>query len=108
MAYINRNGETRPNLAGEFCGNHPRDREPICGPHEDREAARQRQRDFLAHMRFGAPSACAAGSSQEMAAKGFVGLYFKESRELIEGETPIETDEFHEEHVSRTHQGDFR
>jgi hypothetical protein len=47
-------------------------------------------------MRFGKPSNCQAGTSKEMAAQGWVGLYFKEDQPLYSWETPVETDELTE------------
>lgn len=66
MAYMNKEGNgPYPCDAGEYCGNHQKGSVAYSAL-------------WLAKMRFGRPHACQAGTSAEMAAKGFVGLYLKE------------------------------
>ena len=102
MAYETKRGGPYPNLAGEFCGNHSVGSKPLFDWHNpDPEEAVKRQEDYLARMRFGKPSCCQAGTSEEMARRGYVGLYLKEDRPLRVGETPVETDELTEDAVSR-------
>lgn len=86
MAYTVNGKGPYPDKAGEFCGNH----DP-AGPADS---------DYLKRMRFGKPSCCDDGTSREMAAGGWVGLYLKEDRKLFEWETPIETDALTEAVVS--------
>ncbi len=55
-----------PNKAGEFCGNH----------HPTYDTARP-------EMRWGRPRPCKAGTTEEMEAQGFVGLYLKEDQPIL-------------------------
>jgi len=87
-----------PDKAGEFCGNHLPGSPAIRRFHES--PADRHQREYLARMRFGKPSSCAAGTSEEMAAQGWVGLYLKEDSKLLSWETPVETNQLTEEVVS--------
>lgn len=90
-----------PDKAGEYCGNHFPGSEPALGVGQSPQVAKRHQEEWLARMRFGKPANCGAGTSEEMAQKGWVGLYLKEDRELYEWETPIDTNELHEDQVSR-------
>ena len=90
-----------PDKAGEFCGNHSPGSLPIRSFFETAEEAAPRQREYLARMRFGRPSNCDAGTTEEMVARGYVGLYLKEDCELLSWETPTETDELTEDYVSK-------
>ena len=96
-----------PDKAGEFCGNHHPDFEatPLLSLHETPRQAQQRQFMYLLGMQFGKPSNCKAGTSEEMAARGYVGLYLKEDRKLLSWETSIETNELTEAVVSKTPEG---
>jgi len=79
MAYMTADGQGPcPNKAGEYCGNHNPQYEPICCFHETPGQARQNERAWLSDKRFGKPHSCEAGTSEEMAAKGYVGLYLIE------------------------------
>lgn len=89
-----------PNKMGEFCGNfHPKSEKTLENKKQPDPRLHAHQKRSM--MRFGKPSNCKAGTSAEMAAKGYVGLYLKEDRKLFDWETPIETDELTEEFVSR-------
>lgn len=100
MAYSYRGKGPYPNKAGEFCGNHRLDEQFLCAVNEGYADAEKRNRLYLAGMHFGKPSKCKAGSSEEMAAMGFVGLYAKCGRMLYDWETAIDCEELSEEHVS--------
>lgn len=100
MAYMSHGKGPYPNKTGEFCGNYLPGSFPIRLLHQTQEEADQHQREWLAHMRIGRPSNCAAGSSGEMAAKGWVGLYLKEDCNLHDWEVPVDTDELSENYVS--------
>lgn len=89
-----------PDKAGEFCGNHMPGSSPCPVQGESRPDAAERQKEYLAWMRFGKPSNYNAGTSKEMAAAGWVGLYLKEDRKLFDWETPVETDELTEDRVT--------
>lgn len=87
--------------AGEFCGNWRLNSPAMrCGGESQRDAERH-LRKYLARVRFGKPSPCALASSEEMAAMGWVGLYLKEDRNLFDWETAVDTDELHEDCVSK-------
>ncbi len=105
MAYKTKdNDDPFPHLAGEFCGNHKLGGRVIPRRHETQRRAEEREKQWLAGMRFGKPSSCEAGTSEEMAAAGYVGLYAKEDRSLFDWETPIETDALTEAVVTLTQQ----
>lgn len=90
-----------PDKAGEFCGNYTPGSPACCHLNEPPAEAERRQEERLALMRFGRPSKCAAGSSEEMAAQGYVGLYLKEDAKLSAGSIPMDTDELQEDRVSK-------
>ena len=92
MAHIIHGVGPYPDKAGEFCGNHLPGRGLFYSFWESRESQERDQKSHLARMRFGKPSSCKAGTSEEMAANGWVGLYLKEDRKLLSWETPFETD----------------
>lgn len=85
-----------PDKAGEFCGNHRPGSPATCYWDQSPLQAKESQRHWLALMRFGRPSNCKTGTSEEMAAQGWVGLYLKEDRPLYGRETSVETDELTE------------
>lgn len=63
MAYIRKDGSgPYPNKAGEYCGNHHPTLKPFC----------------FDGKRYGRPRPCANKISEEMAAAGWVGLYWEE------------------------------
>lgn len=103
MAYKIKDGKgPYPNKAGEFCGNyHP---DPGFGipqlTTETIQEATQHHVKWLLQMRFGKPSNCPGGTSEEMTRQGFVGLYLKKDRELYDWEMPIETDKLTEAYVT--------
>lgn len=101
MAYMTKGKGPYPNKAGDFCGNHVPGSPVLRSFHESQAEAQRHQQVWLAQMRFGKPSNCEAGSSAEMAAKGYVGLYLKEDRDLFDWETPVDTDELTEAVVSK-------
>lgn len=82
-----------PDKAGEFCGNHLPGSPPCLAFNETPREAERHQREWLSRMRFGKPSRCKAGSSEEMAADGCVGLYLKEDRPLRGMEIAMDTKE---------------
>ena len=94
-----------PDKAGEFYGNHHPDWPLYLSindtTEEMRAASLKHHKEWLAGMRFGKPSNCAAGTSKEMEAQGYVGLYLKEDRKLYSFETPLETDALTEAVVSK-------
>ncbi len=103
MAYMIDGKGPYPNKAGEFCGNHHPglDTYPSVSLQETPAEAQRRHQERLARMRFGKPSSCGMGTSEEMAAKGYVGLYLKEDSDFIRtSQVQIETDELTEEFVS--------
>jgi hypothetical protein len=104
MAYRINDGALRPNDAGEFCGNgRPLDEDlarPLLMHGETPTQGAQRLRAFHATMRYGKPSCCEMGTSDEMAAEGWVGLYLKEDHPRPLGATTIETDALTEAVVS--------
>lgn len=79
-------GGPYPDKAGEYCGNHPKGHQALCMYGQPQSEADAQQRAWLATMRFGRPRPCKAGTSEEMEARGYVGLYLKESRTLFDWE----------------------
>ncbi len=92
-----------PDKAGDFCGNHAPGGGLVISFHETVKEAERHHREYFARMRFGKPSSCSAGTSEEMVALGYIGLYLKEDRKLLHFETPIETDKLTEDYVSKAH-----
>jgi len=81
MAYMMKDGKgPYPCYAGEYCGNHDPQSEPARRLYESPAEARRREVESFANMRFGRPRSCQAGTSAEMAARGYVGLYLKEDQ----------------------------
>lgn len=93
MAYKTARGGPYPNNRGEFCGNHLPGTKLIPLSNESPEETEARLQEYLARMDFGKPSSCKAGTPEQMAAEGWVGLYLKEDRKLSSFETPVETNE---------------
>lgn len=86
MAYMDKGvvpGGPYLHKAGKYCGNHHKGSSALAGFHENQEQADAHQREYLAKMRFGRPRPCAAGTTVEMEAQGYVGLYLKEDRKLM-------------------------
>lgn len=100
MAYRTKAGTLCPNLAGEFCGNHMPESWPVAMFGETPQEAEAHQRRYLAQMLSGKPSTCPAGTSEEMAAKGYVGLYLKNDVPIPPDGILVETDELTEGIVS--------
>ncbi len=92
MAYMTADGKgPYPNKAGEYCGNyHPRI-PPHRGWHESPAQAEERQRRYLAKLRFGRPRPCRMGTTEEMEARGYVGLYLKADQPLLWGSVEVDT-----------------
>ena len=72
-------GGPYPNKKGEYCGNHRKGSELLVSLHETPE------------MVFGRPRPCKAGTTEEMEARGYVGLYLKETRQLTNCEVECPT-----------------
>ncbi len=109
MAHMNHGvvpGGPYPDKAGEYCGNHLRGSDPFSSFRETPEQARKHQREYLAIMRFGRPRACKAGTTEEMEARGYVGLYLKEDQKLMDWETPCPTPPEMLEPPAKPEQGD--
>ena len=99
MAYMTNGKGPYPHKAGEFYRNH----RPGARSHTLRHGncsldveARQQG------MRRGKPASCEAGTSDEMAAAGWVGLYLEKDQPLYAWETPVETDELTEAVVTNS------
>ncbi len=90
MACMTKDGKgPYPNKAGEYCGNHLPGEKMNFNPRDPDGIHHQ---EYLAKMRFGKPHSCKTGTSEEMEAKGYVGLYLKEdSTTLHEGDVEIPT-----------------
>ena len=78
-------GGPYPDKAGEYCGNHHPDKNP--------RQTQIRAESYYTRMRFGRPHACKEGSEEEMEDRGWVGLYLKEDRPLMDWEVPCECPE---------------
>ena len=92
MAYMTKDGKgPYPNRAGEHCGNHLVGSRAYAADGESPEQAAKIQDCWLATMRFGLPRKCKAGTSEEIVANGWVGLYLKEDSKLLPGEVEIPT-----------------
>jgi hypothetical protein len=100
MAHTSDGNGPFPDKAGEFCGNHLNGRPAILVDGTSREDGERQLRVHLSMMRFGKPASTPAGTSEEMAELGYVGLYLKEDRKLYSWETAIETDVLTEAVVS--------
>ena len=101
MAYMTRDNKgPYPSKAGEYCGNHHPDSHPSRQLGHSPEQAAHHQREWLATMRFGRPRGCEAGTSEEMAAQGWVGLYLKADRKLFDWETEVPTPDCLKEHAA--------
>ena len=85
MAYMLDGKGPYPNKTGEYCGNHLSGSMPLRSSNETRDEADRHQAEWLGRMRFGRPRACKAGTTKEMEARGFVGLYAKEDSPNILG-----------------------
>ena len=102
MAYKTKDGKgPYPNKAGEFCGNYSPWEWACCSLYGTQLQADKRQRDWLASKRLGKPSSCQAGTSDEMAAQGYVGAYLNEDCNLHDGDVAVETDELIEAYVTQ-------
>ncbi len=74
MAYMVEGRGPYPNKAGEYCGNH-------CG----------HPLTIPENMRKGRPRPCPDGTTAEMEAQGYVGLYLKEDQKLMDWEEECDT-----------------
>ena len=99
MAYKKKDGSgPYPNKAGEYCGNHQKGSPALRMTNETSEDAERRQDAWLARMRFGRPRPCHAGTTEDMEAMGYVGLYLLNDSPTsfaddVEIETPDELKE---------------
>ena len=96
MAYMTQDGRgPYPNKKDEYCGNHHlgHDMIVLSDYRETPEQAQKREEEFHAYFRFGRPRPCVAGTSKEMQAQGFVGLYLKKDDPLEPGRIEVETPE---------------
>lgn len=92
MAYMTKDGKgPYPNKKGEYCGNHFPNTSPDMLYPETLEQAEQHQRNWLKNKRFGRPHSCQAGTTKEMAARGWVGVYLAEDAPIYDGCTEIDT-----------------
>ncbi len=93
MAWMTKDGKgPYPCDAGEYCGNHLPGGKACARFNQTHEEPQYNQDQWLARMRFGRPHSCKEGTSAEMSAKGWVGLYLKESDgPLVSGATHVET-----------------
>lgn len=91
-----------PSRVGDFCGNGERRMMEIA---DDGITIIKRSGPPLSgcdvgRFRIGRPSDCKAGTSDEMATQGFVGVYLAAEREPLSSEIEVDTDELQEEVVS--------
>lgn len=87
MAYMNNEGKgPYPAHRGEYCGNHylKDSKFSLRYLNESPEDAARHHAAWLGKMRFGKPHSCAYGSSEKMAAEGYVGLYLREDSKLMD------------------------
>lgn len=92
MAYMKKDGKgPYPNKAGEYCGNHFPGLPPLYANDTAPQQAAENQKRHLATMRFGRARGCKAGTSEEMKAEGWVGLYKKEDSVAMDGDVQIPT-----------------
>lgn len=94
MAYKTKDGKgPYPNMAGEYCGNYFPGAPPAWCHDETREQAAEKERQYLARMRFGLPRGCMAGTTEQMKAEGWVGLYLKEDSDSgsMDGDVDVPT-----------------
>lgn len=93
MAYMTKDGKgPYPCYAGEYCGNHHPDHMVYAQEGQTHEEAQAQAELSLAKMRFGRPHACKAGTSDEMAARGWIGLYLKQDDKVrLPGEVEVAT-----------------
>lgn len=111
MAHMTDGKGPYPDLAGEFCGNH----DPVsmnypapCMIGKSQIDANRYRDEWLSKMRFGKPANCDHGTSGEMTAQGWVGLYLQENRDLHHWETRVETDELTEAVVTQQRETQLR
>ena len=102
MAYKTKIGEDWkgpfPNKAGEFCGNASL--EGLVLASDKKTVLSTRIRGKVDNLRIGKPSSCPAGTSEEMAARGNVGLYAIRDEPLEDGAVAVDTDELMEDVVT--------
>lgn len=91
MAYMIGDRGPYPNKVDEYCGNHLVGSFPELSGWQSPAAALVQQEQYLATMRFGRPRPCKSGTTKEMAAREFVGLYAKTTRKLRDCETEVPT-----------------
>jgi hypothetical protein len=92
MAYLTRDGKgPYPCQVGEYCGNHMPCSLAFAALNESRADAERNQQEYLAKMRFGRPRPCEAGTTEEMEARGTVGLYLKEDQSILPDSRRVDT-----------------
>ena len=96
MAYIDTTKPDEPpypNLAGEFCGNHFKGGRAYACDGQTQSEANEQQQTYLARMRFGRPRPDGTATTEELEARGLVGLYLKEDdfRKLSKDEVACPT-----------------
>lgn len=100
MAYMSNGGGPYPNKSGEYCGNHFLGVPSVQQPNKSAADAGRHQKRYLEGVDFKKPAACSGATSEELTARGWVGLYLKTDRNLFSWEFPIESDELTEAVVS--------
>lgn len=83
MAYMNKGHDPYPYHAGDYCGNHLVGGVVLQRSGQSQKEAEYEEKQYLLRMRFGVPHSCLSGTSEEMMAKGYVGLYLKEDDRWI-------------------------
>ena len=91
MAYMVGDKGPYPSKAGEYCGNHLPGNRILRQEGQTQEQAEYNQTAHLATMRFGRPRPWEAGTTEELEARGWVGLYAKADMALLECETDVPT-----------------
>ena len=86
MAYMIGDKGPYPNKAGDYCGNHLTGSQAYAMNRMTHAEAQENQKAWLSTMRFGRPRPSKAGTTKELEAKGYVGLYLKEGQPLMLGE----------------------
>lgn len=94
-----------PNKAGEFCLNVLQrdiilDEDGTTVISSRRPLTSLRLDDKKVEPKIGPPSSCLEGTSEQMSARGYAGLYLKEDQPVLEDEEDVDTDIFHEEVVT--------
>lgn len=92
-----------PSSVGDFCGNTLKSSLTIAKDGVtilERASLSRFGFETTTGLRIGRPSNCPAGTSEEMLANGYVGLYLTEEKTLGPHEVAVDTDVMQEEVVS--------